>query len=50
MKCVMWCEAISALPVAPHWGAWIEIGISYGSMRDASVAPHWGAWIEIRQS
>ena len=33
--------------VAPHWGAWIEIGLARGYVRCFSVAPHWGAWIEI---
>ena len=33
--------------VAPHWGAWIEIGIGLAMARPPSVAPHWGAWIEI---
>ena len=34
-------------PVAPHWGAWIEINQLAQNMADMNVAPHWGAWIEI---
>ena len=33
--------------VAPHWGAWIEIGRGCAGCRRVPVAPHWGAWIEI---
>ena len=35
------------LAVAPHWGAWIEIGSLVNATCLARVAPHWGAWIEI---
>ena len=34
--------------VAPHWGAWIEIGDNpFDAVNNVMVAPHWGAWIEI---
>ena len=33
--------------VAPHAGAWIEIGASSGGSYENVVAPHAGAWIEI---
>ena len=33
--------------VAPHMGAWIEIGIYQLIKEDMLVAPHMGAWIEI---
>ena len=33
--------------VAPHAGAWIEIGWRLGLGRHRFVAPHAGAWIEI---
>ena len=33
--------------VAPHAGAWIEIGLSHQLREAVSVAPHAGAWIEI---
>ena len=36
------------VPVAPHVGAWIEMGIidtAFSTVVD--VAPHVGAWIEI---
>ena len=33
--------------VAPHWGAWIEIGWSWPWRIGERVAPHWGAWIEM---
>ena len=35
------------LEVAPHVGAWIEIGSSLTGGGTISVAPHVGAWIEI---
>ena len=34
-------------PVAPHWGAWIEIRRTAPTRHCSKVAPHWGAWIEI---
>ena len=34
-------------PVAPHWGAWIEINGLRLLPMFIEVAPHWGAWIEI---
>ena len=34
-------------PVAPHWGAWIEMDCFRKWLRAGLVAPHWGAWIEI---
>ena len=34
-------------PVAPHWGAWIEILRASCTRSYVRVAPHWGAWIEI---
>ena len=33
--------------VAPHVGAWIEIGLDVYAGEDLPVAPHVGAWIEI---
>ena len=33
--------------VAPHAGAWIEIGRTRWNTPSATVAPHAGAWIEI---
>ena len=33
--------------VAPHAGAWIEIGVSLSNAAALAVAPHAGAWIEI---
>ena len=33
--------------VAPHVGAWIEIGREGHDEGDHRVAPHVGAWIEI---
>ncbi len=33
--------------VAPHTGAWIEIGPLLQVVELAVVAPHTGAWIEI---
>ena len=33
--------------VAPHVGAWIEIGKVTKGGKAAKVAPHVGAWIEI---
>ena len=33
--------------VAPYWGAWIEIVLTFVMTRDRLVAPYWGAWIEI---
>ena len=39
--------AIIMHPVAPHWGAWIEIRGDAEERRLHWVAPHWGAWIEI---
>ena len=38
---------ISALPVAPHVGAWIEIVVMERNRRSGKVAPHVGAWIEM---
>ena len=35
------------MPVAPHWGAWIEILQITAITGRVWVAPHWGAWIEI---
>ena len=35
------------LPVAPYWGAWIEITIDDFVSDYVNVAPYWGAWIEI---
>ena len=35
--------------VAPHAGAWIEIGTSMGELLRWMVAPHAGAWIEMPQ-
>ena len=35
--------------VAPHTGAWIEIGIVIEPFGGTTVAPHTGAWIEIKQ-
>ena len=37
----------AASPVAPHWGAWIEIQCERITGVAEIVAPHWGAWIEI---
>ena len=35
-------------PVAPHWGAWIEMPSRHLQRLEAQeVAPHWGAWIEM---
>ncbi len=36
--------------VAPHVGAWIEIGTSSSTADDWDVAPHVGAWIEMSSS
>ncbi len=33
--------------VAPHAGAWIEMGRTVKRRRGVEVAPHAGAWIEI---
>jgi len=33
--------------VAPHAGAWIEIGCGWRRAVRSFVAPHAGAWIEI---
>ena len=33
--------------IAPHVGAWIEIGIGLGIIVSILIAPHVGAWIEI---
>ena len=33
--------------VAPHAGAWIEIGVVTVSRTSLYVAPHAGAWIEM---
>ena len=41
---------ISCRPVAPHWGAWIEILQQLVFSVAPQVAPHWGAWIEIRRN
>ena len=37
-----------SLVVAPHVGAWIEIGYGYLCTNHHRVAPHVGAWIEIQ--
>ena len=43
-----WAEAMKfASDVAPHGGAWIEIGSSAFEGFLLYVAPHGGAWIEI---
>ena len=42
---IMECYAHSR--VAPHWGAWIEIGFHSCRANHDTIAPHWGAWIEI---
>ena len=38
------------LLVAPHPGAWIEIGHGIVGRDREQVAPHPGAWIEIAKS
>ena len=45
----MWATLsdMSGVPVAPHWGAWIEILDVDALSAVFQVAPHWGAWIEI---
>ena len=35
------------MSVAPYTGAWIEIALSWLSVKPSSVAPYTGAWIEI---
>ena len=35
--------------VAPHVGAWIEIGHGPWQDSDITVAPHVGAWIEMSE-
>ena len=37
------------MAVAPHAGAWIEIGVKLNTKYTVLVAPHAGAWIEIKQ-
>ena len=37
----------SAVTVAPHTGAWIEIVKCVSTFKNIPVAPHTGAWIEI---
>ena len=47
LKCSKGRVVNDGLRVAPHMGAWIEIG-SYNSLRQTfKVAPHMGAWIEM---
>ena len=41
------CTRIDAAAVAPHGGAWIEMGLSRPVITVSPVAPHGGAWIEI---
>ena len=40
----------STQTVAPHAGAWIEIGKTYRLDMICNVAPHAGAWIEISEN
>ncbi len=40
----------SAIPVAPHAGAWIEIINAALISTMSHVAPHAGAWIEIKKA
>ena len=47
LKCVLRDPQTVVGAVAPHWGAWIEIGVPAEGSSAEAVAPHWGAWIEI---
>ena len=47
MKYAVERSTADEIAVAPHWGVWIEIGLSCCSVSHSFVAPHWGAWIEI---
>ncbi len=38
---------MSVFAVAPHAGAWIEIGLQTPRAAPLQVAPHAGAWIEM---
>ena len=47
MKYVLLILWVAKRPVAPHWGAWIEMRLRTAGAPPVTVAPHWGAWIEI---